>query len=186
MKQRNFPARIGSLMFPAGLRLSFSLPGGRGVPIFQSLLAGFLAVAVAGCSVVQATSGVDTKDLSVLKVGADRYQVLAEFGHPVVTENDSDGTKVDIFKIVQGTSKGSQAGRAVGYGVLAVATFGFSEVVTSPVEGTIAKGAEVQLKVGYDSDNKVDEIYVLKDDRWLNYQVIQERWKTEQQQQQSE
>lgn len=58
--------------------------------------------ALQGCSVVQATSGPKAKDLSVLNEGTHRDRVLAELGQPLVTENDDQGRKTDLFKFMQG------------------------------------------------------------------------------------
>ncbi len=78
----------------------------------------FLAVAIQACSVVQATSGPERKDLG-----------------------------------------------AFAYGVLAVATLGISEVVTSPIECVAGKGAEMKIKVTYTANKEVLEVVVLGDDR---------------------
>jgi outer membrane protein assembly factor BamE (lipoprotein component of BamABCDE complex) len=125
-----------------------------------------------GCSVVQATSGPESKDLSVLNKGTERYQVLAELGQPVVTEVDADGRKYDIFKFMQGQNGGVKAGKAVLYGTAAVFTLGLSEVITSPLEGAAGKGAEIKTRVIYDANLKVDEVEVLQDDRWLPVQDL--------------
>lgn len=58
------------------------------------------------------------------------------------------------------------------YGVLAVGTLGLSEVVTTPVEGAVGKGAEMQIKVIYDDANRVSAVNVLKDERWIPVQKI--------------
>lgn len=127
-----------------------------------------------GCSVVKATSGEKARDLSVLNIGTDRYVVLAELGEPVMSEKNQDGTRVDVFKFVQGQHGAAKAGKAFGYGLLAVGTLGISELVTNPVEGTIGGGAEIQLKVAYDVGNKVSEVVVLKDNRWVPVQKLGE------------
>jgi outer membrane protein assembly factor BamE (lipoprotein component of BamABCDE complex) len=143
------------------------------VRLVQALAFLLFCAAVAGCSVVQATSGAERRDVSVLAPGTDRYAVLAELGQPVVTETDAEGHKVDVFRFRQGTHAGVKAGKAVGYGLLAVGTFGLSEVITSPVEGAVSKGAEVQLKVTYDGDEAVREVVVLKDDRWVRLDALE-------------
>ncbi|HKI52128.1 MAG TPA: hypothetical protein VJ995_08650 [Geothermobacteraceae bacterium] len=131
-------------------------------------------VALTGCSVVQATSGPESKDLSVLNKGTERYLVLAEFGQPVVTETGADGRKYDIFKFMQGQHGGVKAGKAVLYGTAAVFTLGLSEVITSPLEGAAGQGAEMKTRVIYDANLKVDDVEILQDDRWLPVQKIGE------------
>ena len=124
-----------------------------------------LAVAIQACSVVQATSGPERKDLGVFEQGTHRDMVLAEMGQPVVTDIDDQGRKYDIFTFKQGQHGASKAGRAFAYGVLAVATLGISEVVTSPIEGVAGKGAEMKIKVTYTANKEVLEVVVLSDDR---------------------
>jgi hypothetical protein len=136
------------------------------------LLASLLPIQA--CSVIQATSGPDTKDLSVLDIGTNRYRVLAELGEPLVSEEDDNGFKVDVFSFVQGTSGGFRAGRGIFYGLLAVGTLGISEVITSPIEGAIGDGAEIQVKVSYDEEDLVNEIEVLRDERWIPIQELED------------
>jgi len=125
-----------------------------------------------GCSVVKATSGPESKDLSVLEKGTDRYEVIAELGQPLMTENDEDGHKVDLFKFMQGQNAAAKAGKGVVYGVMAVGTLGLSEVFTSPLEGSVGSGAEMQIKVVYNDQNRVDAVNVLKDERWIPVQKV--------------
>ncbi len=129
-------------------------------------------VMLTACSVVQATSGPESKDLSVLDKGTERYLVLAELGQPLVTETDQDGRKYDIFKFMQGQHGAVKAGKAVLYGTAAVFTLGLSEVITSPLEGAAGKGAEMKARVIYDGEDKVDQVEVLQDDRWMPVQKV--------------
>lgn len=129
-------------------------------------------VLLTGCSVVQATSGPENKDLSVLNRGTDRYLVLAELGQPVVSELGADGRAYDIFRFMQGQHGGVKFGKAALYGTAAVFTLGLSEVITSPLEGAAGKGAEIKSRVIYDANNQVDEVEVLQDDRWLPLQQL--------------
>jgi len=133
-----------------------------------------LALSIQACSTVKATQGPDRKDLSVLDIGTDRHRVLAELGKPVVTEKDQNNNTTDVFKFRQGLHGAAKAGKAIGYSLLAVGTFGLSEVVTNPAEGALGKGAEIQLKVVYDASNKVKEVVVLKDGRWIPIQGLDE------------
>ena len=134
----------------------------------------FAVVGLHGCSSYKAANAPDFKDLSVLKKGNDRYKVVGELGQPVLTESLGDGTKVDVFKFIQGQHKAARAGRGVYYGMAAVVSLGLSEVITTPLEGAVGRGKEIQLKVDYDKDDRVDEIQVLRDDRWFPFQIIEE------------
>jgi hypothetical protein len=145
---------------------------GRKEMMWRNFLMGVCLVTLTGCSVVQATSGPESKDLSVLNKGTDRYLVLAELGQPVVTETAVDGRKYDIFKFMQGQHGGVKAGKAVLYGTAAVFTLGLSEVIASPLEGAAGQGAEMKTRVIYDANLKVDDVEVLQDDRWLPVQEV--------------
>lgn len=129
-------------------------------------------MALSACSAVQATKGPESKDFSVLEKGTERYKVLAEFEQPIVTETAPDGRKYDVFKFYQGQHGAVKAAKAVTYGAAAVVTLGLSELVTTPLEGTAGSGAEIKLRVLYDSDDRVDEVEVLQDDRWLPVQDL--------------
>ena len=126
----------------------------------------------AACSAVQATKGPESKDFSVFDRGTERYEVLAEFEQPIMTDTTRDGRKYDIFKFFQGQHGVVKAGKSVVYGGAAVMTLGLSELITTPVEGTAGKGAEIKVRVIYDADDRVDEVDVLQDDRWLPVQEL--------------
>ena len=128
--------------------------------------------ALTACSVVQATSGPESKNLSVLDPGTERFLVLAELGQPLVTDEDSAGRKFDIFKFRQGQHGAVKAGKAVAYGAAAIMTLGLSEVITSPVEGAAGKGAIMKFQVVYDDLDRVTMVNVLQDDRWVPVQNI--------------
>ena len=140
----------------------------------RMLLISFVAIVLAGCSVSKAVHQPKAKDLSVLEAGTSRDRVLVELGQPVVTEKDANGNTNDFFKFIQGQSGAAKAGKGLLYGALAVTTLGLSEVVTNPVEGTAGAGKEMQLKVTYDGQSKVEHVDVLKDERWIRVQKVGE------------
>ena len=136
------------------------------------LMVSLLMVVLAGCSVSKAVNQPKAKDLSVLKQGTSRDLVLVELGQPVVSEKNADGNQTDFFKFIQGQNGAAKAGKGLLYGTLAVTTLGLSEVVTNPVEGTAGAGKEMQIKVTYDAQSKVQNVELLKDDRWLHMQKV--------------
>jgi len=138
------------------------------------LLVSLAMVVLAGCSVGKAVQAPKAKDLSVLEAGTPRDRVLVELGQPVVSEKDANGNQTDFFKFIQGQHGAAKAGKGILYGALAITTLGLSEVVTNPVEGTAGAGKEMQLKVTYDAQNKVNVVEVLKDDRWIHVQKVGE------------
>jgi len=136
------------------------------------LLVSLAMVVLAGCSISKAVQQPKAKDLSVLEVGTSRDRVLVELGQPVVSEKDANGNQTDFFKFIQGQSGTAKAGKGILYGALAVTTLGLSEVVVNPVEGTAGAGKEMQIKVTYDAQNKVNVVEVLKDERWIHVQKV--------------
>lgn len=136
------------------------------------IILGLITIYLPACSVVQATNSPNAKDLSVLDFGTNRFLVLAELGQPIATELDEAGNKIDIFKFTQGHHGAAKAGKGLVYGVLAVGTLGLSEIITSPLEGAIGNGSEMQIKVNYSSNNLVSHVDVLKDGRWLAVQHV--------------
>ena len=116
---------------------------------------------ISGCSVFMAAKQPGTKDMDLLKVGTPRNLLLAEFGAPVVSEIH-DGKKIEIFKFVQGYSKGAKAGRAVFHGVADVFTLGLWEVIGTPTE-VVFNGDEVAFEVIYDEADKIEKVIPLKE-----------------------
>lgn len=112
-----------------------------------------------GCSVFMAAKQPGKKDMSLFNVGTPRSLVIAEFGVPIYTE-EKDGNKVDIFKFVQGYSKGAKVGRAFFHGAADIWTLGLWEVVGTPTE-MVADGKETKVEVKYDKENKIIESNVL-------------------------
>lgn len=102
----------------------------------------------------------DKKNVDLFAMGTPRSLLLAEFGMPAASEL-RDGKKYEIFKFIQGYSAGAKAGRAVFHGAADVLTLGLWEVIGTPVEGTFS-GDEMAYEVGYDSNNRVDEVIALK------------------------
>ena len=95
----------------------------------------------------------EKKDLSVLSVGTPRSHVIAEIGAPIHTDKLEDG-KMDIYKFVQGYTKGVKVGRAFLHGVADIFTLGIWEALGTPIE-LVADGNEATLEVYYDQDDRV-------------------------------
>jgi hypothetical protein len=111
-----------------------------------------------GCSVSKAVHQPKAKDLSVLNAGTSRDLVLVELGQPVVSEKDANGNQTDSSS----SSRVRMAPRKPERDFFTVRwrspTLGLSEVVTNPVEGTAGAGKEMQVKVVYDAQNKVEHV----------------------------
>jgi hypothetical protein len=129
----------------------------------RSLIAVFFAwtmVVISGCSVYMASQQPPKKDISLFSVGTPRDRLLAEFGMPSVSET-KDGRRREIFTFKQGYSTATRAGRAVFHGVADVFTLGLWEVVGTPTE-LVFQGEEMAFDVGYDENDRIDKVTVLK------------------------
>jgi len=131
------------------------------------LMLPMVAVSTTGCAVKQAMDQPDKKDVSVLTEGKPRYRVIGELGKPVDSKTLENGNKVDVYSFIQGYSKGVKAARALGHGVMDVATFGLWEVIGSPAEA-IASGNKVIVRVHYDKNDLIEKIITLKGKDELN------------------
>jgi hypothetical protein len=130
------------------------------IKIFAVLILVSAMLASSGCSVFMAAKQPDKKNVELFKIGTPRSMLLAEFGPPTVSEM-RDGKKYEIYKFIQGYSAGAKAGRAVFHGAADILTFGLWEVVGTPAEGVFS-GDEMAYEVGYDTDNRIDEVIALK------------------------
>ena len=111
-----------------------------------------------GCSVGMALSGKETKDTSVLTVGASRDTVIARLGPPQTTMTDSDGTLIDSWDIVKGNQP--SVGRALAHGAMDVLTWGLWEAVGTPVELAAGQEKHTIYTVRYDADSKIKNMSV--------------------------
>ena len=100
------------------------------------------------------------KNIELFKVGTPRGLLLAEFGPPIHVE-EKNGSKIEIFRFVQGYSAGARTGRAIFHGAADVFTLGLWEVVGTPAEGVFS-GDELAYQVTYDKDDRVAEVVALK------------------------
>lgn len=125
-----------------------------------------VALQLAGCSVYMAASSEGKKDLDIVRPGASRDIVLAEFGTPVASATEN-GENFDLFRFTRERSTGSNAGRAVAYGAAAVLTLGLSEVVATPLEAGVGDAGVMSLKVFYNEAGQVTRAMTLDDEAWV-------------------
>ena len=95
-------------------------------------------------------------DMSVLKAGTLRHRVIAEFGTPVLAEV-RNGTKVDVFKFIDGYSTAARTSRSFLHGAMNISTFGLWDVFGKPVESGFS-GREVKVKVEYDANDRISHV----------------------------
>lgn len=106
-----------------------------------------------GCAVLMAMHGKKDSNIGVLNMGQDRSIVLLNLGQPAKTLA-SDKGRVDVFELQRGNSP--SAGRAIGHLVLDLLTFGFWEIIGTPVEAL--QGVSYTLTIEYDKDDKITKI----------------------------
>lgn len=116
--------------------------------------------ATSGCAVAMATRQPAAKDLSVLKPGHARSEVIATLGWPEHAD-EKEGHRVDRFDILQGYSKGAKVSRALGHGVADAMTLGLWEAIGTPAE-MVFDGNNLLIEVAYDADERVVKAEVTK------------------------
>jgi len=117
---------------------------------FKSVLVLAVAMASSACSINRALDEPQKKDYKVLQPGMSRDLVRAELGQPLVSVGRND---CDVFSFKEGSS-GWKYMRALGYGVLDVATLGAAEIATNPTEAAVGKD-QLRVRVCYDSKQNV-------------------------------
>jgi len=122
-----------------------------------------VALLTCGCSAYMAASRDPGKDISILRVGAERAQVVGLLGRPVISET-VNGKKIDVFSFQNGYKGSSNAGRALFHVGADIATMGLWEIVGTPTEALL-QGQSKVIKVKYDAEEKVHEIFFYKPSR---------------------
>lgn len=136
------------------------LPGGAPSLLVTAILLGFIACTESGCSVYMASKQATSVQVDVLRIGAERREILNELGLPVLSE-DRDGRRYEIFEIVSGASSAVKGGRAAFHYTADLITLGLWEVVATTVELGMAPAQRV-VRVRYDRDFRADEVSWLK------------------------
>jgi hypothetical protein len=115
-----------------------------------------------GCSAFMAGKKQTKKDLSVLRIGGNRDDIVAVLGAPYQTQRFEDGRVKDTYKIVENApSEGMKTVEVLGNGVLSIGTLGLWEIVGTPIQ--IATQQEATLFILYYSkDNKLTAYDAIK------------------------
>ena len=120
-----------------------------------------LLLVFAGCSVVLALDPNKGPDLSAFGVGSTREEVEQELGRPIESWINADGgrTAVYTYKTRDTDLSGlaSNKLRSLQYAADDLASFGLSEVTTTPMETIIraTQTARHRMIIDDDSDNRV-------------------------------
>jgi hypothetical protein len=115
-----------------------------------------------GCSAIMAGKKQTYRDLSVLRIGGNRDDIVAVLGAPYMTQRFEDGQIKDTYKIVEGApTKEWKTIEVVGNAGLAVGTLGLWEIVGTPLQ--IASQQEATLFIlYYGKDNKLKAYDAIK------------------------
>ena len=119
-----------------------------------------LILPVSGCSVFMAAQQPPAKNVELFNVGTARNELLAEFGPPVISE-ENNGKKINMFVFVQGYNKATKAGRVIFHTAADVFTLGLWEIIGTPTE-LYFDGREMAFHVSYDEHDRIDTVNVLR------------------------
>jgi len=121
-----------------------------------------LVLLIQGCSAFMAGKKQTHKDLSVLRIGGNRDDIVAVLGAPYQTQRFEDGQVKDTYKIVEDApSKEMKTVEVLGNGVLSIGTLGLWEIIGTPMQ--IASQQEATLFIlYYGPDNKLKAYDAIK------------------------
>ena len=118
---------------------------------------------ISGCAVGMALSGKPDTDVSALRIGQPRDEVIMIIGQPIKTMSTETG-RMDVFKCQRGNAP--SGGRAIGHAVMDWLTLGVWEIIGTPVEAM--SGETFYLTVNYDKEDKVTKFKTSKEQGGLN------------------
>lgn len=115
-----------------------------------------------GCSVAMASKEQTRKDLSVLRIGGDRDDIVQVIGAPYITTRNEDGSCKDVYKIVEDAqSKEGKTLAVVGHAAMDVVTLGLWEIAGTPLELATKQEATTFI-LYYGPDNKLKAYDAIK------------------------
>lgn len=119
-------------------------------------------VLIQGCSAIMAGKKQTRKDLSVIRVGGSRDDIVGVLGAPYMSTRTDDGGVKDIYKLVEnaGTEE-TKTIAVVGHTALDVCTLGLWEIVGTPLEIATQEEATVFI-LYYDSNYKLKYYEAIK------------------------
>ena len=122
---------------------------------WQYVILAILALLLISCSTSNIANRGEYIDQKCIVKGTPRIDILARFGSPIETRVNDDGKKVDMFRIEQGENTSGKVLKGTGTLLLAVATWGISEIVAHPVT---KKTPMVIFEVLYDENERADTV----------------------------
>ncbi len=116
---------------------------------------------ISGCAAMMAAKQPEYTDLSVLRQGASRSEIVSAFGRPMTTDKDENGNLVETYQFKQGYTTGTKAVRVVFHIVADVLTIFLWELIGMPME-MVFDGNKVDVDATYNAEKKLQESTVIK------------------------
>jgi len=115
-----------------------------------------------GCSVIMAGKKQVRKDLSVVRVGGDRDDIVHVLGAPYMSMTTDDGGYKDVYKIVENAGTAETKTLAIaGHATMDVVTLGLWEIVGTPLELATQEEATTFI-LYYGPNNKLKSYEAIK------------------------
>ena len=111
-------------------------------------------IMLASCSALNVAQRGSYIDQKSIPVDVPRTILLAQYGEPIETRTEN-GSRVDVFLVVQGEGTGSKVAKSTGLIFLDIITLCLAEVVADPV----TKQREyIVFEVFYTADDRVERV----------------------------
>lgn len=111
-------------------------------------------IMIASCSALNVAQRPSYIDQKSIPVDVPRTILLAQYGEPIETRTEN-GSRVDVFLVVQGEGTGSKVAKSTGLIFLDIITLCLAEVVADPV----TKQREyIVFEVFYTADDRVERV----------------------------
>jgi hypothetical protein len=123
------------------------------------ILLGLLASLLGGCATPRTAT---KKDLSVFHRGVARSAIIEEIGAPVSTTTSREGTTVDIFTFVQGTTPSKSPPRPVEPEQAEATELLVLMEQTGYSPSRLLTGKTITLQVNYDAEERVRDTVLLR------------------------
>ncbi len=136
------------------------------ITLVRSLRGGWLALVVvfaagmlSGCA--STTKSADRRDVSVIRTGVARAEILKELGTPVSSTKSKDGNQVDIFTFVQGVKPAGQTPRPIEPEEADAQMMKIMLKKTGFSPDAMFDGQTLTVQVNYDQDDRVADTFLL-------------------------
>lgn len=127
----------------------------------QSILLVFFLIVSTGCAATMAAKQPEYTDLSMLRQGISRSEVVSVLGRPLISDTNKDGHLVETYKFRQGYRTVTRVVRVMFHVAADFFTLFLWEFVGMPMEVVFA-GNETTVEVTYDENKQFKEAIVLK------------------------